>query len=548
MPVSEAAPETPADPADPTALLFYAVLRGDTEGAEAALNAGVSANEEKETHWEIAQNYADENNAKMFAFVFSPEASGIFQKNRIAPPRPPLYFAVKKNHYETALLLLDRGAKPNWTAPPKHSEFGDSFALLPLAVRNGDTRLVSALLRAGADVNHVTEKGMTALRVAVRAGQTEMVRLLLAAGANAAYVSRRGDTLLMESAGYGGITDWDSTMGSPYGKPVTSDEMAKIFKEEPIVPPENFLEIAALLLAHGADLNAATFAPVRKNKSLPAALSDTVTGKTALCAAVEAKSLSMARFLLDAGADPNQGNPLLAAACAKSDLLTLLYQRGANVNQANRHGETPLICAACSKNADAVSLLLQWGADPHARCTSNENQGGENGEEAGRNALMEAVLRGHEPCALLLLDAGTDINAHDAQGRDALMLAAASRHTSMVRLLLERGANPNHHDNDGKNARDWAHAPTKAVAMIEKLTEKWGEATAKINKTMTRKFSKDVETEGLPAEQAADVEKLLTNSVARMTNRVQEQQAAGREKLRREAENQAEILRLLPPE
>jgi ankyrin repeat protein len=92
-------------------------------------------------------------------------------------------------------------------------------------------------------------------------------------------------------------------------------------------------------------------------------------------------------------------------------------------------GSTPLMYAALYRDADAVRLLLERGADPNAR------------NDAGATALMWAVE--DEAATKLLLDHGADANAISDVGRTPLM-HAAGRHGAapIVKLLLEHGANP----------------------------------------------------------------------------------------------------------
>ena len=59
---------------------------------------------------------------------------------------------------------------------------------------------------------------------------------------------------------------------------------------------------------------------------------------------------------------------------------------------------------------------------------------------AGRTALIEAASAGHTKTAGLLIDAGADVNAQQAQGYSPLWLASYKGHPEMVKLLLAAGA------------------------------------------------------------------------------------------------------------
>jgi hypothetical protein len=75
------------------------------------------------------------------------------------------------------------------------------------------------------------------------------------------------------------------------------------------------------------------------------------------------------RRLLDSAvsfaAQDRHGTPLVAYAAPK--VLPLLLARGANVDQCDRYGRTPLLLAAVSGNAAAAQAYLQHGADVHAK-------------------------------------------------------------------------------------------------------------------------------------------------------------------------------------
>ena len=75
---------------------------------------------------------------------------------------------------------------------------------------------------------------------------------------------------------------------------------------------------------------------------------------------------------IDAGDDPNCGDRLgntplhLAAQEGSLEAARVLIDRGASVDQANQHGNTPLFVAVFNSRGrgDLIALLRERGADP----------------------------------------------------------------------------------------------------------------------------------------------------------------------------------------
>lgn len=88
--------------------------------------------------------------------------------------------------------------------------------------------------------------------------------------------------------------------------------------------------------------------------------------------------------------------------------------------------------ASAIGNINVVEALLARGAD-----SNNEN-------EAGRTPLFAAATRGHVDVVMLLLDHGADVNWVSNDGMSSLYFATHQAHIALVKVLLERGANVNH--------------------------------------------------------------------------------------------------------
>ncbi len=181
-------------------------------------------------------------------------------------------------------------------------------------------------------------------------------------------------------------------------------------------------------------------------------------GATPLWAASQNGSRAMVRLLLGAAADPDLAllsgeTPVMVAARAGSaEVVELLAGAGADLDRRGSRGQTALMWAVAQHHADVVGALLAHGADPHVRSdvwsqvmgVPPHGQYGYNREipHGGNTALLFAARAGDLASALLLVDAGADVNDTNAWGVSAVTMAAHSGYRELVAFLLERGADP----------------------------------------------------------------------------------------------------------
>ena len=186
------------------------------------------------------------------------------------------------------------------------------------------------------------------------------------------------------------------------------------------------LSVVRWLLEHGANPNVGT-----RNDSKP------------LIVAAEHRRVKTVRLLLEHGADPNAADKngwtaLLASACADStEAVCLLLEHGAAIDAARTLGDTPLMLAAQHAATRAARLLLDQGADPNAT------------NHRGRTALMLAAIRGNIEAVRLLIDRKPTLEARDRDGCTALAWAVWNLQLPTAILLIERGADPNARNQNG---------------------------------------------------------------------------------------------------
>lgn len=174
-----------------------------------------------------------------------------------------------------------------------------------------------------------------------------------------------------------------------------------------------------------------------------------------LLQAVMSWEVEDARAALEAGANPNlivpnppDGNksPLLVFAIRnRPTLAPLLLEKGADINQSDAQGITPLVAAVSDPQmpASLVEAILKRRPNLQGR--------------DGARALLEAAESSRGEATLLyFLQNGADFRARDNDGRDALFHAASRGHTKAVKILVRKGLNPLRRDNHGENVIQYA--------------------------------------------------------------------------------------------
>jgi ankyrin repeat protein len=372
-----------------------------------------------------------------------------------------LLWAAYHDETEQARALLAAGADPRVA-----NRYG--VTALSLACQNGNTALVEKLLAAGADPHRPLPGGETPLLTAARTGLPGPLRALLAAGARVNDALPNGQTPLMWAAAEGHTEAVELLLaaGADLHATTPSGFNAWLFAVR-----GGRVDTVRTLLRAGADLHYVT-APSKKptGKQPPA-------GTGALRIAIENGHFELAAELVDRGADPNDlrsGHAALhvlswvrkpdiseangdpppdgSGRLSSEDLVRHLVAKGSKVNLAliegpappgrfARKGCTPLLLAADRADLAYMKLLVELGADPHARnveggtslMTAAGLGNGADEDEAGTNDEAVAAVA-------YLLELGVDPNAVTTKGETAMHGAAYAKFPGVVRLLDAHGA------------------------------------------------------------------------------------------------------------
>nr|XP_024215301.1 receptor-interacting serine/threonine-protein kinase 4-like isoform X2 [Halyomorpha halys] len=154
---------------------------------------------------------------------------------------------------------------------------------------------------------------------------------------------------------------------------------------------------------------------------------------TAVHLAAEEGNLDVLQLLLDNGADLNEATTskkkaIHFAAERGHDLcLSWLLLHGADIESKDISWQTPLHKAAAGGHIETVRVLLGNSANLDAE------------DRLGRLPLHHAAKNGKMDTALVLLDCGSDVNSKDRKGHTPLFFAKEASHQDVVELLKVRG-------------------------------------------------------------------------------------------------------------
>jgi ankyrin repeat protein len=287
----------------------------------------------------------------------------------------PLHTAAAFNNFEAVNALLTAGADPSDVNA--HQETALNIASQYVRSR---PVLVSTLLAAGSDVNHVDYEGNTPLIFASQCCNCDILLALIAAGADVNMESYAGETPLFAAV----LADCDDTV--------------------------------SVLISAGADLNYFYSYP---DFYWP--------DRTALDLAMVEGYHSVAKILRDAGAMTWQELALKTNELDSIDSSTgeavFNHHLVDGVNDTEK--DNALKLAVRRNDLPAVKSLLVAGVDPSLRFCD-------------MTVLAYASSKGYIDIVKELVDAGANVLFDDVSGCTALQHAARGKHRDVVVLLLAK--------------------------------------------------------------------------------------------------------------
>ncbi len=376
----------------------------------------------------------------------------------------PLADAARQGDRQAVQTLLNLGLDVNGAGR-------DGTPALHWAVRVDDQELVRMLIAKGADVNAANRYGQAPIHVAVQNRHPDMVQTLVGAGAHVEKADGSGEPPLFIATRQGDIDMVDLLLTK--GAQVAARDQRYGQTALMLAVREGHTALVRRLLKAGADINAKSLPGEEHRRVLPSevpvgtsqgvginrsGLPDRgmrypITGmKTPLLFATREGNLELTRLLVEAGADIEQADangitPLIntilnysvvsVKRAPQSDhfrIAQYLIERGANVNAQDWYGQTPLWVAVDMRNlemrvTDTVNFVDREASFALIKTLLDK----------GANANPR--IKEFPPERRFI--AGTGFNGWvDMTGQTPFLRAAISGDLKVLHLLLEHGADP----------------------------------------------------------------------------------------------------------
>ena len=367
---------------------------------------------------------------------------------------------------EVIAELIKAGANVN----ARNLDYWFETVLLIAAMNNPNPLIIRKLINAGADVNAKNKYGETALFMAAYNNNPAIAKVLIKTGINTEIRNKSGKSPAQYAQEQGNNKTLDF---------LRFVDEAFFFHDsdwwENLLPDEIWR-----LIDSGANVNAHQYDKFNKliNTQLREAIkfkADEEILKTLITAGAEdlddslmiaAKNnnCSAVSVLLKFGANANYYDSeeditvlkMAVESNASPEIITLLVNNGAAINDRNNFfGDSPLMLAAY-KNEKVIETLINLGAN--VNITNLD----------GETALMRCS---NIDSALLLINAGADVNAGDIHNLTALM-RSVHYDSELVKILIKNGADVNARDFHGKTALDYARENNniEIINILEELT------------------------------------------------------------------------------
>lgn len=337
--------------------------------------------------------------------------------------RTQLHMAVEYSDLEHVTFLIEKGADIN-------AKDNEGMTPLYTASFEGELEIATFLIEKGADLEAKNDEGMTALHIASRGGELEIVKILIDKGADLDAKDEDGCIPLHRVFESGNVATLDKLMRSGSYVNYMDD-----FGRTPInLAVKSGVEMTKALLNYEPDTEPDYY-----------------------------------------GDEPIE-NPLhMATRNCDLEMMELLLEYSADIEDTNWDDETPLEAAARRGNLEPVKLLvkrLKRGSDGIKNAIYSAAKAGQSeianflekcidseDTDTLREMLHLACWDNELGIVKFCLGRGANIDLVDKKneyehGNKALHIAVKCGHFEIVKLLIESGANIRAENARGKSAMD----------------------------------------------------------------------------------------------
>ncbi|KAL7677270.1 hypothetical protein ACOME3_003507 [Neoechinorhynchus agilis] len=283
---------------------------------------------------------------------------------------------------------------------------------------------------------------MRALFLQLEFAFVDIVQYLLSKGANPNAINHYGVSVLWipSQRGFEGVVRLllehrGDPEAAPFGKEADERNIAGWTPLYVAMKSRRF-SVARILLQHGANPNSVT-----------------KLGSTPFLLASEVADIEMIKYFVERGAalDFAPSGPeadrlnitgqtplFMATLKERVNIVQFLVSKGANVNVQNRYGVSPLLLCAENGSIELVKMLVRAGADVDI---SPSGHLAEQHLLAGQTPLFGAAKKGYVEVCAFLIESGADINRQTITGVTPLYTAVEEGKLDVVRCLLSYNAN-----------------------------------------------------------------------------------------------------------
>ena len=363
----------------------------------------------------------------------------------------PLMHAAASGDAGLVRLLLDAGARVNERAGQ------NGITALRVAVATGSLDTARLLLDAGAHRDEQDDSGARLLFTAAGAGSVPLLELLLVPGEDVNHNRTEGGHTALDVAlerHHWAAAQFLVEHGATLSASVTGKEgvLRKLLELEPVLQPTRANSLVQAVEMPSAEL----FRAVLKQGATTSFRDE--KGNTLLMLAALRHHVTGIEALLATGADVHarnaEGDTALSIAAGKSEYELIVAGIGMALGQ-DRESLMRVVFRPAAKSNESPStarrlhiarLLLAARADPNAA------------DAVGNTPLMDATRTGDAELVTLLIGAGAGVNVRNSSGAAPVLMAAQFGLQEIAQTLVAARADLTVRDADGKAAVDLARA------------------------------------------------------------------------------------------